>query len=130
MDSCGEPGLLEWFEVIAAGDVVAAKKPAPDIFQLVLDELGLPPEACVAVEDSDNGVRSALGADLRALLVTVSTYTRDQDFSGSGLVVDGLGEPGEPMQVLSGACGAEGIVDLTTLSDMHRRVYGAGGSGG
>lgn len=126
LESCGEPGLADWFEVVAAGDVVPAKKPAPDIFLLALEQLGLPAASCVAVEDSDNGVRSALAADLRALLVTVSTYTFHQDMSGSALVVNGLGEPGEPVEVLSGEIDGGDFIDLDVLAAMHRRTYGAG----
>lgn len=129
------PELLDWFEVVAAGDIVPAKKPAPDIFDLALARLGLPAAACVAVEDSDNGVRSALGAGLSALLVTVSSYTDQQDFTGSALVLDGLGEPAAaPPRVLDGGCAdavaprlrAAGCVDLGVLRALHHCVHGAG----
>ncbi|MDP3295549.1 MAG: HAD-IA family hydrolase, partial [Nevskia sp.] len=53
------PGSSAWFEVIGAGDVVPAKKPAPDIYQWVLEWLGLPATACLAFEDSENGLRAA-----------------------------------------------------------------------
>lgn len=82
-----------WFEVIGAGDVVPAKKPAPDIYSWVLDRLGMPPENCLAVEDSANGLQSALGAGLRGL-VTRNDYTADQDFTGALRVVDRLDELG------------------------------------
>lgn len=130
------PALEHWFEVIAAGDVVPAKKPAPDIFDLALAELDLPAGACVAVEDSDNGVRSALGAGLSALLVTQSSYTAEQDFDGAALVVDGLGEPGlPPPQVVAGGCAEPlaaavqraGCVDLAVLRALHGCVQGAVG---
>jgi beta-phosphoglucomutase-like phosphatase (HAD superfamily) len=122
------PELSRWFRVIAAGDVVPAKKPAPDIFALALAELGLPASACVAVEDSDNGVRSALGAGLDALLVTVSSYTEAQDFSGAALVADGLGEPGAAPRLLAGGCAEavapmvaeRGLIDLAVLRELHR----------
>ncbi len=112
-----------WFEVIAAGDVVPAKKPAPDIFHLALDELRLPPRACVAIEDSANGIRSALGAGLQALLVTVNDYTQDQDFSAAALVTDGLGEPDAPVTVLQGTLEGSDHIDLAALDAMHRRIY-------
>ena len=118
----GVPDLMDWFEVVAAGDVVPHKKPAPDIFVLALEQLGLPPEACVAIEDSDNGVRSALGAGLRALLVTESTYTRGEDFGAAPLVVDGLGEPDRPARVLKGDLVGP-VVDLAALRRLHRQVY-------
>jgi len=61
------------FEVIAAGDEVGAKKPAPDIYQLALQRLGLPPTDCVAIEDTLNGLRSAQAAGLRCI-ITPSVY--------------------------------------------------------
>ena len=73
------------FDVIAAGDQVRAKKPAPDVFNLALERLGLPAHDCVAFEDSLNGVRSAQSAGLR-VVVTPSIYTDDQDFSSADLV--------------------------------------------
>lgn len=77
------------FDVIAAGDQVKAKKPAPDVFELALERLGLGPEHCVAFEDSLNGVHSARGAAL-PVVVTPSIYTDDQDFSAAQLVVPSL----------------------------------------
>jgi len=126
----GDADIGDWFEVIAAGDVVPAKKPAPDIFRLALDKLQLPARACVAIEDSAHGVRSALGADLQALLVTVNAYTQDQDFSGAALATDGLGGPGSPVKVLQGTLEGSDHIDLTALDAMHRRVYRNGGLGG
>lgn len=121
----GGADLEGWFEVIAAGDVVPAKKPAPDIFHLALAELGLPARSCVAIEDSANGVRATLGADLRALLVTVNGYTQDEDFSGAALVTDGLGGPGSPVEVLQGVLEDSDHIDLAALDALHRRVYAA-----
>jgi HAD superfamily hydrolase (TIGR01509 family) len=80
-----------YFEVIAAGDSVANKKPAPDIYLSALAQLGAPASACVAVEDSHNGLRSALAAGITTLIVR-NGYTRDEDFSGAALVVDCLAD--------------------------------------
>lgn len=74
------PGSSAWFEVIAAGDVVAAKKPAPDIYAYALERLNLPPQVCLAFEDSYNGLQWALQVGLRTI-VTVNDYTRNQDFT-------------------------------------------------
>lgn len=79
----------EVFEVIAAGDEVSAKKPAPDVFRLALDRLGLAPDACIALEDSRNGLLSARGAGLR-VVVTPSAYTGGEDFSGASWVLPDL----------------------------------------
>lgn len=106
------------FEVIAAGDVVAAKKPAADIFHHALKILDLPAEACLAVEDSANGLRAALGAGLQTV-VTVSDYTRDDCFDGAALVVDHLGEPDGPMTVLAGDGQGATLIDVEVLRRLH-----------
>jgi len=80
---------------VFTGDSVAAKKPAPDIYLLALRELGVSPADALVVEDSENGLRAALAAGLRTV-VTVSSYTANEDFSGAALVVSSLGDPGGP----------------------------------
>ncbi len=77
--------------MIGAGDIVASKKPAPDIYHWVLDRLALPASACLAIEDSENGLRAALAAGLNCL-VTVSEYTRGQEFSGAAAVLGDLAD--------------------------------------
>jgi HAD superfamily hydrolase (TIGR01509 family) len=111
---------LSWFEVFGAGDIVKAKKPAPDIYTYVLDQLQLPPQACLAIEDSANGVRSARAAGLE-VLVTVSEYTRHDDFSGAALVVDSLGEPNQASRVLSGQL-AGNYVDVAALQQLAKSL--------
>lgn len=112
------PDAEQWFDVIGAGDVVAAKKPAPDIYRYVLERLRLRPASCVAFEDSENGLRAALAAGL-ATVVTVNDYTRTHDFRGAALVLDHLGEPGRPGRVLAGGSSNAAVtVDLTTLGAL------------
>ena len=77
------------FAVIASGDEVAAKKPAPDVYTLALQQLGLRPENAVALEDSRNGVLSARAAGLQ-VVVTPSAYTQDENFDGALAVLPGL----------------------------------------
>jgi HAD superfamily hydrolase (TIGR01509 family) len=79
----------EWFAVIAAGDIVPAKKPAPDIYVWAMAQLDLPPGECLAFEDSENGIRASLGAGLRTV-VTVNDYTRGHDFTGAVAVLPDL----------------------------------------
>lgn len=79
----------EVFDVIAAGDEVAAKKPAPDVYALALDRLSLPAGAALAFEDSRNGVLSARAAGLR-VVVTPSAYTAGEDFAGAEVVLADL----------------------------------------
>ncbi len=79
------------FEFVHAGDVVAKKKPAPDIYLLALETLGLPASDCVVVEDSRNGLLAATGAGIPTL-ITMSTYTAEEDFSEAARVVSELGD--------------------------------------
>jgi HAD superfamily hydrolase (TIGR01509 family) len=109
-------GSAGWFEVIGAGDAVAAKKPAPDIYRWVLERLGLPPASCLAVEDSANGLKAALGAGLRTL-VTVNGYTARDDFTGAVAVLSDLGEPEQPVaKVLKGRLNRRQYVDAEQLA--------------
>ncbi|CUH82438.1 HAD family hydrolase [Tropicibacter naphthalenivorans] len=77
--ACWGRDAAEIFDVIAAGDEVAAKKPAPDVFELALRRLALPVKDCLAFEDSRNGLRAAKAAGLRTI-VTPSLYTAHEDF--------------------------------------------------
>lgn len=77
------------FEVICAGDSVPNKKPAPDVYLLALEQLGLSAEACVAIEDSRNGLLSAVAAGIPTV-VTPGMYTRGQDFDEADQVIDDL----------------------------------------
>ncbi len=113
----------DWFEVIAAGDIVPAKKPAPDIFVWTLEQLNLPPESCMAIEDSDNGVKSVSGSGIRSLLVTVNDYTRNQDFSDATMVVDHLGSKEQPCKVLTGPDLSNDQVDLHAFRGIHRYAW-------
>jgi HAD superfamily hydrolase (TIGR01509 family) len=75
-------GWRELFSVIGAGDMAPRKKPAPDVYVLVLRELGMAPERCVAIEDSRNGLLAAHGAGLPVIAVR-SDYCRDDDLDGA-----------------------------------------------
>jgi HAD superfamily hydrolase (TIGR01509 family) len=90
------PRGLDLFAVIACGDQVRAKKPAPDIYRLALATLGLPPEGAVALEDSAHGLRAATGAGLWTL-VTPTFWTEGGDFAAAGLVLPSLGGPHAPL---------------------------------
>jgi HAD superfamily hydrolase (TIGR01509 family) len=104
------------FEVFA-GDVVPAKKPDPAIYLLALEELGVAPDDAIVVEDSRNGLLAAVGADLRCV-VTVSSYTEQEDMSEAALVVSSLGDPGDPARVLANRSGAR-PGDEVTLADLE-----------
>jgi beta-phosphoglucomutase-like phosphatase (HAD superfamily) len=109
-----------WFDVIGAGDIVPGKKPEPDIYHWVLEQLGLPASQCIAIEDSENGIRSALAAGLDTV-VTVNAYTQLQNFDGAALVLSNLGEPAQPFELLKGRAGIDGINGWVD-SDLLRKL--------
>lgn len=112
-------GSTKWFEVIAAGDIVPAKKPAPDIYLWALAQMQLAPQHCLAFEDSENGIRSSQGAGLKTI-ITTNGYTHDHDFSGAAVVLTDLGEPNAPATALSGAWQGQGYVTLESLRVLHK----------
>ena len=118
--SLAEDGA-DWFAVIAAGDIVPAKKPAPDIYVWALQQLGLSPEECLAFEDSENGIRASQGAGLKTV-VTVNDYTLDHDFTGALAVLTDLGDGATPYRRLDASSeGEQGYVDVERLRAWHAR---------
>lgn len=113
--------MLELFEVIGAGDLLVSKKPAPDVYQWVLQRLGLPPEACLAVEDSSIGLTAARAAGLPTV-ITVSGYTAGEDFDGALTVLSGLGEADAPAHAIAGLPLNGPCVDVAQLREWHRHA--------
>ncbi|MDD4873159.1 MAG: HAD family phosphatase, partial [Kiritimatiellae bacterium] len=72
-------GLSHFFDVIASADDVVNSKPAPDVYLYATGVLGIPPEKCLAIEDTANGVRSAVSAGLTCLAV-INEYSIHEDF--------------------------------------------------
>lgn len=96
-------GVQHTFDAMATGDEVAAPKPNPALYRLVVGRLGLPPQMCLAVEDSPHGVRAALDAGLPCLAVP-NAITRGMRFPDEALLLDHW----------------EGEVDATQLRAWHR----------
>jgi HAD superfamily hydrolase (TIGR01509 family) len=106
------------FDVVLAGDLVARKKPAPDIYQLALQRLGVPIEETLVVEDSRNGLLAAAAAGLRCVM-TVNGYTKKEDSTEAILVLTSLGDPdGERTRVIANR-GAARPADYITLADLE-----------
>lgn len=80
------PDAAGWFDVIATGDVVEAKKPAPDLYLWTLNALDLPARQCMAIEDSAHGLAASLAAGIPTV-VTISDYTIHESFDGARMVL-------------------------------------------
>jgi HAD superfamily hydrolase (TIGR01509 family) len=85
----GRAGLLDAFDITVAGDEVANGKPAPDMFLLAAERLGVEPEACVAIEDSPPGVQAAVAAGMVTIAVCRVPGT-EETLAAAHRVVDSL----------------------------------------
>ena len=104
----GKPAA-EVFDAMACGEEVTAKKPAPDLYELALEKLGVAHNEAVAIEDSRNGLMAALRAGV-PVVITPSDYTADEDFSDALSVVSHLGEPDMPYEHISGFGWAQSMI--------------------
>ena len=112
------PDRAARFDLVLAGDVVANKKPAPDIYLLALQQLGIPADQALVIEDSRNGLLAAQGAGLRCVM-TVNGYTEEEDNTEAILVVTSLGDPdGERTRVIANRSAAQ-PADYITLADLE-----------
>mmetsp|Transcript_12645 Transcript_12645/g.27316 ORF Transcript_12645/g.27316 Transcript_12645/m.27316 type:complete len:153 (+) Transcript_12645:306-764(+) len=92
---------------VYAGDMVRKKKPAPDVYLMAVEEMGLEKGRCVIVEDSHIGVGAAVASEI-SCIVTKSSYTAEEDFTGAKMIVEELGD-----------CDDDGdVVTLETLSGL------------
>ncbi len=102
------------FDCVGAGDMVAAKKPAPDIYRFVLDRLRIAPGRCIAFEDTPNGLHAAQGAGI-ATVVTTSLYGGTAGFEDALMIVDGLGDADAPCRVLRGVALGSTVLQVADL---------------
>src|SRR3984893_7392239 len=109
---------MDWFDTIATGDVVANKKPAPDIYNVALKSLGVDPARAIAVEDSAIGVASAKSAGLFTV-ATPNIWTRTQDFKAADLLLGSLGDPEEPLAAADQARLGAPFLSLERLAALH-----------
>lgn len=85
-------GIIDYFDVIICGDMVARSKPAPDIFLKACQELGVSPENTYAIEDSYNGIRAAHAGQLRPIMVPDLLEANDEMRGMAEYVCDNLNE--------------------------------------
>jgi len=112
---------IGWFEVIAAGDIVPAKKPGPDIYKYALKEMNLSADECIAFEDSENGIKSSAGANL-CTIITINDYTKGHDFSDACIVLDQMGETDQPFTVITGDANDASYLDCDLVETLHRQA--------
>ncbi|MBT3506132.1 MAG: HAD-IA family hydrolase [Piscirickettsiaceae bacterium] len=112
--------VLDWFDIIATGDLALKKKPAPDIFYYCLAKLKLSAENCLVIEDSENGVKAAIAAGI-STIVTFNDYTKGDDFTGAVAVFDHLGEPTQFCQQRAGISIVTPYITALDLKAIHAK---------
>lgn len=94
-------GLRGHFDVMLSSETVAVGKPDPETYLKVCAQLGYDPEACIVLEDSENGCRAARAAN--CITVAVPTdYTREQDFSMVDYIARDLQDAGHIIHKIMG----------------------------
>ena len=88
-DALVTAGLTDAFEAIVTADDVEHAKPAPDIYLLACERLGVSPAEALALEDSASGVAAAKAAGLTCIAVPLFAET---DVSAADRVVVSLEE--------------------------------------
>ena len=83
------PDWSRFFIVIEDASTAPRKKPNPQVYLQTLSRLKLPASACIAIEDSANGLRSAMAAGLQTI-ITKNSFTEHHDFSGALAVLPDL----------------------------------------
>lgn len=118
-----QPFGADWrshFSAVGDASTAARKKPDPQVYQQVLAALALPASACLAFEDSDNGLRAATAAGLQTL-VTPTVHTAGHRFDGALQVLPHLGDIHHPLPP-----GVAGMRQRwVTLADLRRWHAGA-----
>lgn len=69
VDHVEKTGLARYFDKIVGGDTVVHSKPDPEIYLLACRELGVEPSETFAVEDSYNGLYSAIAAGMMTIMI-------------------------------------------------------------
>jgi len=84
-------GLLQQCRAIAGGDEVVDGKPAPDLYLLAAERLGIAPQQCLALEDSGPGSQAAVAAGMTVIAIP-NAQTKTADFSHVHYQYDSLHE--------------------------------------
>jgi HAD superfamily hydrolase (TIGR01509 family) len=103
---------------IVCGDMVTRKKPAPDIYELLLSMLRVLPDAAIAFKDSTNGVLAAKSAGL-CTVFTPNRWTLAQTPPAADLALNSLGDPGNPIDPTSAASIGAPYLELSKLEKLR-----------
>jgi len=111
---------LDWFEALGTGECSPLKKPDPGVYHWVLEQMNLPANECLALEDSANGLQAGLAAGIPTV-ITVSSYTAKDDFSGALVVANHLGSVEQPAEMYQGDALGKDQIDIALLRHWHEQ---------
>lgn len=77
--------LLKYFDAISCGLDVTKSKPDPEVFLVAAEKIGVDPEFCLVVEDSDAGITAAKRGNMLALAVGAAMNNNNADYHACGL---------------------------------------------
>jgi beta-phosphoglucomutase len=80
-----QTGCVDLFDAIADGNDIVKSKPAPDVFLIAAEKLGLKPSECVVVEDADAGIEAALAAGMDVIAVGYAKTNVKATYSANDL---------------------------------------------
>jgi HAD superfamily hydrolase (TIGR01509 family) len=112
------PELRKAVGAVVCSDLVTRKKPAPDIYELLLSMLRVPANGTVAFEDSRNGLLAAKAVGLYTI-VTPSRWTMTQSFEGADLILPSLGDPDHLLGAEDAARIGAPYLDLAKLQALR-----------
>jgi HAD superfamily hydrolase (TIGR01509 family) len=110
--------LRQTVVAIVCGDMVSRKKPAPDLYELLLTMLRVSPPDVVAFEDSTNGLLAAKACGLYTI-ITPTRWTMAQKFQGADLVLSSLGDPDTPLDAADAAKVGKPYLELPKLETLR-----------
>jgi len=82
-----QAGVRACFAAVVSSEEVANGKPAPDVYLAAARELDVDPKDCAAIEDSTNGIKSAVAAGMRTIAVPNRQFRPDDDVLASAAVI-------------------------------------------
>jgi HAD superfamily hydrolase (TIGR01509 family) len=106
---------------IVCGDMVTRKKPAPDIYELILTMLRVPAAGSVAFEDSANGLMAAKAVGIYTV-VTPTRWTAAQSFADADLLLPSLGDLDRPLDAANAAKIGAPYLELATLEKLRSAI--------
>jgi beta-phosphoglucomutase-like phosphatase (HAD superfamily) len=104
-------GIRSLFSVVVTGDEVERGKPHPDIYLRTSKKLGVPPEACLVIEDALTGVAAAKAANMRVAAIPDTRFMDPREYvEKADYVLGSLSEVPDLIRCIRAAAGEEHVL--------------------